>query len=393
MIEFKKILDRSDSYFSEDFADNIAEMKREVSGSTVLVMGAGGSIGQTITKQLFSLRPKRLIAVDLSENSLVELVRDIRSSLGYLDVDFKTLAIDCGSAEFQSMIKSEKTIDFVFNLSALKHVRSERDPYTLMRLLKTNVLDVLNSLAAFENLNVQRYFAVSTDKAANPVNMMGASKLLMEKFLFSSSWSFDVTTARFANVAFSAGSLLEGFKYRIEKCQPLSAPSDIERYFISHKEAGNLSLIAGLLGKDGHTYYPNISSLEPTNFAKIAENYVKYLGYKPRFFTSEDEARAFNAFDGKEWPIYVFETETTGEKPLEEFYTSTDERISTGYSEIGAIRNKIEDRSIELTTFINSLSEMRTRGFWEKRDLVELVRSCLKEFNHLDTGIYLDDKM
>lgn len=393
MMEIDNFLGRSADFFRDDFSNNLDEMRELICSRSVLVIGAGGSIGKTITKQLFALKPKQLIAVDLSENSLVELVRDIRSSMGYLDVDFRTMAIDSGSPEFYAMVRAHQNIDFVFNLSALKHVRSERDPFTLMRLLKTNVLDVFHSLELFEEIGISRYFSVSTDKASKPVNIMGGSKLIMEHVLFSGNPSFDVTTARFANVAFSAGSLLDGFHHRIEKQQPLSAPSNIERYFISHEEAGRLSLVAGLLGAHNHTYYPTISDFKPINFATIATNFVLSMGYKPEIFDTEARARKFDYSANKNWPIYLFESNTTGEKDVEQFYSDDDEIVKTRYSEIGALKNTKKNHASNVSEFITNLTNIRERNSWSKSELVKEVNKCISEFEHFETGIYLDDKM
>lgn len=393
MNKTEKLLGRTDEFFTNDFNSNLAEMRDLIHARSILVIGAGGSIGTTITKQLFSLRPKQLIAVDLSENSLVELVRDIRSSLGYLDVDFSTMAIDSGSPEFTAMVRSQPNIDIVFNLSALKHVRSERDPFTLMRLLKTNVLDVFHSLALFEEIGISRYFSVSTDKASKPINIMGASKLIMEHVLFSGSHSFNVTTARFANVAFSAGSLLDGFNHRVEKQQPLSAPSNIERFFISHEEAGKLSLVAGLLGAHNHTYYPTISNFEPINFATMAEKFILSIGYTPEFFYTETSARQFDFCDNKSWPIYLFESTTTGEKEVEQFYSDEDEIVKTCYSEIGALRNTTNNNTASVAEFVNNVTNLRESKSWTKSDLVQEVNKCISDFQHFETGSYLDDRM
>jgi len=227
------LIGRDKALFSNDIRDNESELKKRVSSSTFLVIGGAGSIGQAVTKEIFKRNPKKLHVVDISENNMVELVRDIRSSFGYIDGDFQTFALDIGSIEYDAFIKADGKFDYVLNLSALKHVRSEKDPYTLMRMIDVNVFNTDKTLQqAIEN-KTKKYFCVSTDKAANPVNMMGASKRIMEMFLMRKSLDIKISTARFANVAFSDGSLLHGFNQRIQKGQPIVAPNDIKRYFVT----------------------------------------------------------------------------------------------------------------------------------------------------------------
>jgi len=393
-MDVEQILDRKEIFFEDDYQSKIDFLHDCVGNSSVLVIGAAGSIGHIITKLLFGLKPKSLHAIDLSENNLVELVRDIRSSLGYLGVDFKTFAIDVGSAEFELLLKNHESYDYVFNLSALKHVRSESDPYTLMRLMQTNIINVHKSLKLFEEIGIKRYFAVSTDKAANPVNLMGASKLIMEKVLFNGHNSFKITTARFANVAFSDGSLLNGFEKRIEKKQPLSAPSDIERYFISHLEAGKLSLLAGILGDNLQTFFPKLNELQPVKFSKIAKKYIISRGLKPIICDTEDNARAFlQNQSNDEWPLYLFNSNTSGEKDLEEFYTKKDQIVDAGLKQIGAIQNSPTQDFKRVDEFVNAINDLKKSKAWNRNDIIHLVNDLVKEFAHFDTGVFLDDKM
>ena len=257
MIE--KILGRETSLFSSDIDDLQQELVDLVKGAKVLIIGAAGTIGSATAKQIFQRNPSALHAVDISENNLVELVRYIRSSVGYQDVDFRTFAIDCGSDEFEAFVKFHGPYDYVFNLSALKHVRSESDPYTLMRLVQVNIFNTVNTLRQTSSKSLKKYFCVSTDKAANPVNMMGASKLIMEMFLQRESIQQSVSMARFANVAFSDGSLLHGFNQRFLNQQPIAAPNDILRYFITPSESGELCLLSGLLGQNREIFFPKLT--------------------------------------------------------------------------------------------------------------------------------------
>ena len=269
------LIGRDSELFEDDIKTYEKELSEKVSSSSFLVIGGAGSIGQAVTKEIFKRNPKKLHVVDISENNMVELVRDIRSSLGYIDGEFATFALDIGSIQYDAFIKNDGKYDYVLNLSALKHVRSEKDPFTLMRLIEVNIENTDKTvLQSIEN-GVKKYFCVSTDKAANPVNMMGASKRIMEMFLMRRSLQIPISTARFANVAFSDGSLLHGFNQRIQKRQPISAPSDVRRYFVTPKESGELCLMSCLLGENRDIFFPKLSDkLHLITFADIA---VKYL--------------------------------------------------------------------------------------------------------------------
>ena len=254
------LIGRNEHLFSIDLELANYELQKIVNISKFLIIGGAGSIGQAVVKEIFKRNPKKLHVVDISENNLVELVRDIRSSKGYITGDFKTFSLDIGSIEFDYYLDAAGTFDFVFNLSALKHVRSESDPFTLMRMINVNILNTNKTIDLTKHLGAKKYFCVSTDKAANPVNMMGASKRIMEMFLMQKSNNVDISTARFANVAFSDGSLLHGFNQRIRKRQPLAAPLDVKRYFVMEKEAGELCLLSGLLGDNREIFFPLIRS-------------------------------------------------------------------------------------------------------------------------------------
>ena len=286
------LIGRSSTLFDKDvngFSDKLSSL---VKGNSFLVIGGAGSIGQAVTKEIFKRNPKVLHVVDISENNMVELVRDVRSTIGYIDGDFRTFAVDCGSPEFSAFFSSEGPYDYVFNLSALKHVRSEKDPFTLMRMLMVNIFNTLKTLRLAKNYGTKKYFCVSTDKAANPVNMMGASKRIMEMFLMRESKSMPISMARFANVAFSDGSLLHGFNQRLAKRQPFSAPLDVRRYFLTPQESGELCLMSGLFGENRDIFFPKLSEhLHLIKFSDIAKRYLYQMGYEPFYCASEDEAR------------------------------------------------------------------------------------------------------
>ena len=253
------LIGRKKELFIQDVSDHEEELSKVVSFSSFLVIGGAGSIGQAVVKEIFKRNPKKLHVVDISENNLVELVRDIRSSFGYIDGDFKTFALDIGSIEYDAFIKADGKFDYVLNLSALKHVRSEKDPFTLMRMIDVNIFNTEKTLQQSIDSGVKKYFCVSTDKAANPVNMMGASKRIMEMFIMRKSKDIKISTARFANVAFSDGSLLHGFDQRIKKRQPIVAPNDIKRYFVIPKESGELCLMSCIFGENRDIFFPKLS--------------------------------------------------------------------------------------------------------------------------------------
>ena len=283
---------RNKNLLDDDVSSNETIMSELVYNSSFLILGAAGTIGQAVSKEIFKRKPKRLHAVDISENNLVELVRDVRSSFGYIEGDFRTFALDIGSWQYDAFIESDGQYDYVLNLSALKHVRSEKDPYTLMRMIEVNILNTLKTIEQSKLKGVKKYFCVSTDKAANPVNMMGGSKRIMEMFLMRESQYIDISTARFANVAFSDGSLLHGFNQRLEKKQPIVAPSDVKRYFVVPQESGELCLLSSLLGENRDIFYPKLSEeLHLITFAEIAQKYLRSKGFEPYLCESEDEAR------------------------------------------------------------------------------------------------------
>ena len=361
-----------------------------------MVIGGAGSIGQALTREIFKRNPKKLHVVDISENNMVELVRDLRSTIGYGSGEFKTFAVDCGTVEFEALFKVEGPYDYVFNLSALKHVRSESDPFTLMRMIMTNVFNTVKTLQMAKEMGAKKYFCVSTDKAANPVNMMGASKKIMEMFLMRESLSQEISMARFANVAYSDGSLLHGFNQRFMKKQPFSAPNDVKRFFITPQESGELCLLSGLLGKNREIFFPKLDEkLNLITFSEIAFRYLRERGYDPKECESEDEARnsVEELISKKKWPCYFFKSDTTGEKDFEEFFTDSEDLDTKRFDTVGIILNKPEFDSIKLDGFINGIEALRERGNWDKDEIVKLYFSLLPEFAHKETGKYLDQRM
>ena len=391
------LIGRERELFAEDVAAHEQTLRELVSSSRFLVLGGAGSIGQAVVKELFRRNPRKLHVVDLSENNLVEVVRDLRSSLGYIEGDFATYALDIASAEYDAFWRHDGGYDYVLNLSALKHVRSERDPFTLMRMVQVNVLNTDRTARAAAEAEARKYFCVSTDKATNPVNMMGASKRIMELFLARRSRDVDVSTARFANVAFSDGSLLHGFEQRLAKRQPIVAPDDVRRYFVTPKESGELCLMSCLLGANGDVFFPKLSDeLHLVTFAEIALGFLQARGYEPVLCGSEDEARALAATlpDQGKWPCLFSKSDTTGEKAFEEFHSDADRVDWSRFANLGVIQDAIVPGDDgRLAWFEESVARLRAGGTWDKRDLVELFTAMVPEFSHSETGTYLDGKM
>ncbi|MBD3842093.1 MAG: UDP-N-acetylglucosamine 4,6-dehydratase [Campylobacterales bacterium] len=391
-----ELIGRTSELFEDDIKKYDEELKSIVSSSSFLVIGGAGSIGQAVTKEIFKRNPKKLHVVDISENNMVELVRDIRSSLGYGDGEFATFALDIGSIEYDAFIKADGKYDYVLNLSALKHVRSEKDPFTLMRMIEVNVQNTDKTLQQSIENGVRKYFCVSTDKAANPVNMMGASKRIMEMYLMRRSLHLPISTARFANVAFSDGSLLHGFNQRIQKRQPLSAPNDIKRYFVTPKESGELCLMSCLLGENRDIFFPKLSEkLHLITFADIAVKYLKKLGYEPYLCESEDEARELSKTlpDLGKWPCYFFASDTTGEKDFEEFFTDKEVLDMDRFENLGVIKNEPIFDEAKLEMFTTQINEMKDKKEWTKEQIVELFFEMIPDFGHKETGKYLDGRM
>jgi FlaA1/EpsC-like NDP-sugar epimerase len=390
------LIGRNNALFDADVSTNAKQLSECVSSSRFLVIGGAGSIGQAVTREIFKRNPAALHVVDISENNMVELVRDIRSTLGYIKGDFRTFAIDCGSREFSALMNAENGYDYVLNLSALKHVRSEKDPFTLMRLIEVNILNTLTTLQLAKANGAKKYFCVSTDKAANPVNMMGASKRIMEMFLMRESLQMPTSTARFANVAFSDGSLLHGFNQRFAKQQPVAAPNDVRRYFVTPQESGELCLMSCLLGENRDIFFPKLSeSLDLTRFSDIAVRYLTMLGYEPVECASEDEARdrVAELISQRKWPVYFFASDTTGEKDFEEFFTVAETLDMERFDSIGVIKNAPAFDESKLTYFVKELERIRSQAVWDKPEIVDLFNNMIPDFNHKETGKYLDSRM
>ncbi|MBI4954899.1 MAG: polysaccharide biosynthesis protein [Myxococcales bacterium] len=388
---------RRSSLFEEDVREHAAELDREIGGSRVAVIGAAGSIGSSVVRSLLAHRPRALVLVDLSENNLVEIVRELRSDPTIaMPEDFATLPIGLGSVECSRYFRESAPFDFILNLAAMKHVRSEKDVYCLIRMIDTNVL---HPHAFLRELSTpcRKFFSVSSDKATRPANLMGASKMLMEKILLVESSRQPFSTARFANVAFSDGSLPHGFLMRIAKHQPIAAPDDVKRYFMSHEEAGQICVLSCVLGENGDVFFPNLArELGEKTFAAIARDLLHELGYEPVACASEQEARARarELIAERKWPCWFFRSDTSGEKPFEEFHTGGEKLDLARFPHIGIVKQSqtdVDERAV--ADFLRFAAAARSDPRILKADYVRELRRVVPDLDHLETGKNLDQKM
>jgi len=388
---------RQESMFAGDIEANNDKLANEIAGSSVLVIGGAGSIGSSYIRALLRYKPKKLVVVDISENGLTELTRDLRSTSGmFVPEEYRTYPINFADSVFERLFRDEKGFDIVANFSAHKHVRSEKDVYSVKALLENNVLKARKFMELLKEFPPRHFFCVSTDKAANPVNIMGCSKKVMEEMIMAYSSRFKVSTARFANVAFSNGSLLAGFVERVMKRQPLSAPEDVRRYFVSPEESGQICLMANILGSSREIFFPKLGEEQMMTFSKIADAFVKSLGYTPYRCSSEEEAKLYAAemkADSKEYPVYYFRSDTTGEKDFEEFFIKGEKVSLNRFCSLGVIEDyecKAED---EIDTYFSSLTELLDKPDATKSDIVASLKSFVPNFEHEEKGRNLDQKM
>jgi len=390
------LINRKKDLLSGDIDSYEVELKNIIKESSFLVIGGAGSIGQAVSKEIFKRNPQKIHIVDISENNLTELVRDIRSSFGYIKGEFKTFSLDIGSIEYDAFIKSDGNYDYVLNLSALKHVRSEEDRFTLMRMVDVNIFNTDKTIKQSIKNGSKKYFCVSTDKAANPINMMGASKSIMEMFLMRRSIDIDISTARFANVAFSDGSLMHSFNQRIEKRQPIAAPNDIKRYFITAKESGEICLMSCIFGENRDIFFPKLSEvLHLVSFADIAVKYLNYKGFEPYLCKTEDEARELikTLPEQGKWPCLFTKSDTMGEKDFEEFYTNKEVLDMDRFDNLGVIKNELEFNESQLDDFEDAIIGLKSTMDWSKKSIVAEFFKMIPRFAYNDIGKYLDGKM
>ncbi len=392
-----EVTGRKESFFNEDLEHNSQALQHGIEGKSVLVIGGAGTIGSFYIKALLKFKPARLYVVDINENGLTELVRDLRSSVEYfVPADFKTYPINFGDAIFEKILRREGPFEIVANFAAHKHVRSEKDAYSIEAMIENNVLKAGKLLDLLTEYPPEHFFCVSTDKAANPVNLMGASKKLMEHAILSYSERFPITTARFANVAFSNGSLLYGFIERMMKRQPLSSPSNVLRYFVSPEESGELCLLACMLGESGDIFFPKLDPTDMKNFADIAALFLKSCGFTPDICATEEIAKekALRLTGvSTEYPIYYFASDTSGEKSFEEFYTEEEALDMTSFQALGVIKNAQRMDLKEIKQLMERLRNLFASDRLQKRSIVETVKEFIPNFEHIETGKNLDQKM
>ena len=393
----KYVVKRPKSMFLKDIENNHETLNSKIGGKKILVIGGAGSIGSSYIKAILPFKPKTLVVVDINENALAELTRDIRSTRGlYVPDDFVPYPMDFASPTFEKMFRKRGGFDVVANFSAHKHVRSEKDIFSVEALLQNNVLHAKILLDLLEEFPPEEYFCVSTDKAANPVNIMGASKRIMEDVIFSYSDKFPVKTARFANVAFSNGSLPAGFLARISKLQPLSAPSDVRRYFVSPEDSGQICMLACMLGKNREIFFPKLEDAQMMTFDTIARELLKEQGFEVLECETDEEAidKAEQLKNGsKKYPVHFSESNTSGEKPFEEFYTDTEKVDMNRLNALGIIVDKeISDRD-RIEKLFSELKEEFEKEETTKNKIVQIIKDYLPNFEHIETGKSLDSKM
>ena len=393
---YQHVTKRPSSLFFQDIEKNRSVLEERIFGKSVLVIGGAGSIGSSFIKEILHFRPSSLVVVDTNENALTELTRDLRSTKEmYVPTDYVTYPMDFASPVFEKMFRNRKGFDIVGNFSAHKHVRSEKDIYSVEALLQNNVLHAKLLLDLLSEFPPEVYFCVSTDKAANPVNIMGASKRIMEDVIFSYSDRFPVKTARFANVAFSNGSLPAGFLVRIQKLQPLSAPCDVRRFFVSPEESGQICLLSCILGENREIFFPKLEEAQMMTFDAIGTELLKAHGYEVLECSSDEEAieKAEDLKNGsKLYPVHYSISDTSGEKPIEEFVTDTETSDMDRFSSLGVITGKeIPDKGRIESLFSELNSAFACDA--SKEIIVEIMKKYLPCFDHIETGKSLDSKM
>lgn len=394
---FKHVTMRDTSFFTRDIQNNYEALSAAINGKSMLVIGGAGSIGSSFIKACLPFRPRSLVVVDISENGLAELTRDLRSTGGlYVPNDYVPYPIDYTSSVFAKMFRARGGFDIVANFSAHKHVRSEKDIYSVEALLRNNVLNAKKLLDLLSKFPPEEYFCVSTDKAANPVNIMGASKRIMEDVIFSYSDRFPVKTARFANVAFSNGSLLAGFLDRLSKLQPISAPSDVRRYFVSPEESGQICMLACMLGRNREIYFPKLEKKNMKTFSAIATDFLRENGYEVLECSSDQEAidRSEDLRHGsRRYPVHFSSSDTTGEKPYEEFFTASEQVDMSQFESLGVITNRTIRFAGDIRNLFSRLENTFAKSNATKVEIVQILKDFLPDFIHEEKGKSLDSKM
>lgn len=391
------VIERSQSLFLSDIEANRDKLKKEVKDKSVLVVGGAGSIGSSFIRAILRFEPAKLIVVDLNENGLAELTRDLRSTDGLKVPEiYLTYTLDFADPIFERIFREHNGFDIVANFSAHKHVRSEKDRHSVEALLRNNVFKAKKLLDLLSEIPPKHFFCVSTDKAANPVNVMGASKRIMEDLIMAYIPDFKVTTARFANVAFSNGSLPLSFFDRIMKHQPLVAPNDVRRYFVSLEESGQICLLACILGNSGEIFFPKLGEEKMKTFSSICDDFIKEMGYEKHECLTDEEAKRFAAnmkVEDKKYPVVYFKSDTTGEKDFEEFYVEGEARDMERFSSLGVILSKEYRDKKEVNNFLSRLEDVFSQNDFTKAEIVSCLKEFLPNFEHEEKGKNLDQRM
>lgn len=389
--------------FLPDIKSNKEVLTREIKGKKVCVIGGAGSIGSSFIKAILHFEPKSVVVVDLNENGLAELVRDVRSTDGlYVPDEFRCYTLNFADPIFERIFCEEKGFDIVANFSAHKHVRSEKDRYSVQALIENNDIKAKKMMDLLTVYPPKHFFCVSTDKAANPVNIMGASKRIMEDLVMAYNKYFKVTTARFANVAFSNGSLPDGWLHRIQKLQPLAAPSDVKRYFVSPEESGQICMLACILGKPGEVFFPKLGEDQMLTFSSICDDFIKAQGFEKDLCLSDEEAKKKTAQlkvfqtggnTAGAYPVFYFKSDTTGEKAYEEFYVPGEKIDMHRFQSLGVVEQTTHHDMSEVNAFFDKLEDIFAKDDFTKAQVVEAIQDFIPNFEHEEKGKNLDQKM
>lgn len=391
------VIHRQESMFAKDIESNKGELTDEIEDKSVCVIGGAGSIGSSFIRAILPFKPSKLIVVDLNENGLAELTRDIRSTEGlYVPEEYRAYTLSFADPIFERIFREEQGFDIVANFSAHKHVRSEKDKYSVQALIENNDIKAKRLMDLLTLYPPKHFFCVSTDKAANPVNIMGASKRIMEDLVMAYTTKFKVTTARFANVAFSNGSLLDGWIHRVMKKQPLTAPNDVKRYFVSPEESGQICMLACILGKNGEIFFPKLDEKQMLTFSAICDKYVETIGCEKKEFSSDDDAKHFAAempYDNKEYPVVYFGSDTTGEKAYEEFYVPGEKLNMERFDSLGVVEDIAKRPMSDIDAFFAEMEAIFASADFTKMQVVAAIKRFIPNFEHEEKGKNLDQKM
>ena len=388
---------RKESMFLADIEANRERLSQEIQGKSVCVIGGAGSIGSSFIKAVLPFKPSKLIVIDLNENGLAELTRDLRSTYGmYVPDEYRAYTLNFADPIFERIFREEKGFDIVANFSAHKHVRSEKDKYSVQALIENNDIKAKKLLDLLAVYPPKHFFCVSTDKAANPVNIMGASKRIMEDMIMAYTTKFKVTTARFANVAFSNGSLPDGWLNRVDKKQPLAAPNDVKRYFVSPEESGQICMLACILGKNGEIFFPKLGEEQMLTFSSICDKFVEDLGAEKQEFLNDEDAKKFAKdmpFGSKKYPVVYFKSDTTGEKAYEEFFVPGEKLDMKRFKSLGVIEEVKKRPMNEIDDFFAEMEHIFAKADFTKEEVVQAIKKFISNFEHEEKGKNLDQKM